>query len=120
MGYEESNMHHRLTGRDEDCSQQELGINKILQVEENKVGVEGERPSANVHELKHVSRWHTRSYKLGGKTDLSYSQFLKNFNTNFYKLSKKPNHSNFLWAFLSLLSDCFIPSSETQLQTFAC
>lgn len=120
MGYEESNMHHRLTGRDEDCSQQALGINKILQVEENKVGVEGERPSANVHELEHVSRWHTRSYKLREKTDLSYSQFLKNFNTNFYKLSKKPNHSNFLWAFLSLLSDCFIPSSETQLQTFAC
>lgn len=67
MGYEESNVRHRLTGRDEDCSQQELGINKILQVEENKVGVEGERPSANVHELKHVPRWHTRSYKLGEK-----------------------------------------------------
>lgn len=30
MEYEESDMHRRLTGRDEGCSQQELGVNKIM------------------------------------------------------------------------------------------
>lgn len=40
MEYEESDMRRRLTGRDEGCSQQELGVNKIPLVQENWSSVE--------------------------------------------------------------------------------
>lgn len=42
MEYEESGVHHRLTGRDEGCSQQELGVNKNVEEELEQRGGEGE------------------------------------------------------------------------------